>query len=192
MGLLKLLGKGCSFISETPLPELVGFIGAVSHLIALSEAYRAEAVVEEKLDDGTTIQLASKDPTDVFVHLLPGDRFSVREAVKAYKELDQEGRVICYMEGISAACGVFYGFMNLFRIGRLFKSNCELMNERDSLRTSNHLALEKSKDMFTGFSSVVKYYEGDKSRISSEGDLFNYRNCLTACNDLDYMKGVLA
>lgn len=188
MGILKLLGKGCNFISESGIPEAVGFIGGMLHVVAMIEAYTADYKrdkVEFKDNYYSTEVELKTNPGEVLAKLVPCKDFSVREAVKLYKDLDYKARDIFWIETAAIGCGLFYAGFNLFRMYRLCNWGCKLLEDKNRLQKNKFIAEQKLEKISDGLGSVIRFYESDKSHIESEGDLYNYRNCCGVRRDIN-------
>ena len=127
--IIRALVKAATWLAFTPIPEYVHVIGRLASLGALVGACNTN-VSEEEIekpnpfyspgsDAPETITFVKKDYTaaDVWLKLYPSEDFSIREAVKTYKGLDQDQKEIFVLSALGAACEAFYVFHSLWRFG---------------------------------------------------------------------------
>ena len=104
--IIRALVKVVTFIALTPVPEYVHAIGRIASLGALAEACNTNVSEKEieapnpfyfpgsDVPETTTIFKKDDTAADVWFKLLPSEDFSIREAVKTYKSLDEDQKEI--------------------------------------------------------------------------------------------------
>lgn len=192
MGIIKLIGKVFSWSTDTILPEAVMTVGVFAQLVAIGTAYEANSSekVEAYDDSGNrtpeddTIAVKT-NPASIYMYLLPSEDFSIRKAVKAYKELDEDGRFVFWTQTVAFACGGYYGIANLMRWSRALTAKNMMKYDLECAQAESAYLLDKTK--YTGEEAlrIVKWYDENGYTCGIKGDVdehFNYNNMLTLSN----------
>lgn len=193
--IIRALVKVATFIAFTPVPEYVHFIGRIASVGSLAMACNAHPpveVVEEENPFATDIfgnpvegasqtimKEVSKDTAaDIWLKLLPTDDFSIREAIKTYKGLDQDQKEIFILSAIAAACEAFYVVNSFIRLGTLTKQRDIARKKQHSAEFMNTYAIASLREQAERESSVIDFYERNHTMIdwSVEAERANYNN----------------
>lgn len=184
MGILKTLGNCINFVADSPIPEIIGLVGGLLGIASVAVAYEADSRPAEA--DSVTFEddLPETNPCTPILHLLPTDDFSITRAVKEYKQLDTEGKLIFKLTMGSLACGFVAGTLNLIRY-------CTLHSEIFDLKMKNAKARCNLAMMSVSCDDVVAWYDTDPSRLADAGDTKNYHNIKIIKNDLEGILEIL-
>lgn len=193
--IIRALVKAATFIAFTPVPEYVHWIGRIASLGALAEACDTNTPVEvvEKENPfatdifGNPVEGASqtivkevpKDTAaDVWFKLLPTDDFSIRDAIKTFKGLDQDQKDIFVLSAIGAACEAFYVVNSFIRLGTLTKQRDIARKKQRSAEFMNQYAIARLREQAERESSVIDFYERNHAMIdwSIDAERANYNN----------------
>ena len=168
MGIIKLIGKVFSWSTDTILPEVVCTVGVFAQLAAIGTAYEAHSSekVEAYDDSGNrtpeddTIAVKT-NPASVYLYLLPSDNFSIRKAIKTYKELDEDGRFVFWTQTVAFACGGYYGIANLMRLKRAIVAKNMMKYDLDCAEEENAFMLSKLKRIGQESIRIAKWYDNN-------------------------------
>ena len=193
--IIKALVKAATFIAFTPVPEYVHFIGHIASVGSLAVACNTNTpveIVEEKNPFATDIfgnpvegasqtimkEVAKDTAADVWFKLLPTDDFSIRDAIKTYKGLDQDQKEIFILSAIGAACEAFYVVNSFIRLGTLTKQRDIARKKQHSAEFMNQYAIASLREQAERESSVIDFYERNHAMIdwSVEAERANYNN----------------
>lgn len=201
MGIIKLIGKVFSWSTDTILPEVVCTVGVFAQLAAIGTAYEAHSSekVEAYDDSGNrtpeddTIAVKT-NPASVYLYLLPSDNFSIRKAIKTYKELDEDGRFVFWAQTVAFACGGYYGIANLMRLKRAIVAKNMMKYDLDCAQAESSYLIDKTKETGQEALRVVNWYNENGYTRGIKGDTdehFNYDNMLTLSNECaDRLKAI--
>jgi hypothetical protein len=188
--IIRALVKVATFIAFTPVPEYVHMIGRIASVGALAEACNTN-VSEKEIeapnpfyfpgsDAPETTTIFKKDDTaaDVWFKLLPTDDFSIRDAIKTFKGLDEDQKEIFILSAIAAACEVFYVINSFIRLGTLTKQRDVARKKMHSAEFMNQYAIARLREEADRESSVIDFYERNHAMIdwSVEDERANYNN----------------
>lgn len=193
--IIRALVKVATFIAFTPVPEYVHMIGRIASVGSLAVACNTNTpveVVEEENPFATDIfgnqvegasqtimKEVSKDTAaDVWFKLLPTDDFSIRDAIKTFKGLDQDQKEIFILSAIAAACEAFYVVNSFIRLGTLTKQRDIARKKQYSAEFMNQYAIASLREQAERESSVIDFYERNHAMIdwSIEAERANYNN----------------
>ena len=193
--IIRTLVKAATFIAFTPIPEYVHMIGRFASLGALVEACNTHPpmdVVEEENPFATDIfgnqvegasqtimkEVAKDTAADVWFKLLPTDDFSIREAIKTFKGLDEDQKEIFVLSAIGAACEAFYVINSFIRLGTLTKQRDIAHKKMRSAEFVNEYAIARLREQADRESSVIDFYERNHAMIdwSIDAERANYNN----------------
>ena len=200
--IIRALVKAVTFIALTPVPEYVHMIGRFASLGALAEACNTNTgttYVEEdnpfyfeESDQPKTIhKLVEKDTAaDVWFKLLPSEDFSIREAVKTYKGLDEDQKEIFVLSAIGAACEAFYIINSFIRLGTLTKQRDNYRREAAEAERKNRYAIFCLNEQIDKESGVIRWYERNHAMVdwSNEAERANYSN---VSGSVEFMKTLI-
>ena len=188
--IIRALVKAAVFVAFTPVPEYVHWIGRIASLGALAEACHTN-VSEREIeapnpfyfpgsDAPETTTIFEKDDTaaDVWFKLLPTDDFSIREAIKTFKGLDEDQKEIFVLSAIGAACEAFYVINSFIRLGTLTKQRDIAHKKMRSAEFVNEYAIARLREQADRESSVIDWYERNHAMIdwSIDAERANYNN----------------
>ena len=200
--IIRALVKAVTFIALTPVPEYVHAIGRIASLGALAEACNTNTgttYVEEEnpfyfeeSDQPKTIhKLVEKDTAaDVWFKLLPSEDFSIREAVKTYKGLDEDQKEIFILSAIGAACEMFYVFHSLWRFAVTLGERDDFKKRAENAERKNRYAIFCLNEQIDKESGVIRWYERNHAMVdwSNEAERANYSN---VSGSVEFMKTLL-
>lgn len=201
MGIIKVLGKVFSWSTDTILPEVVCTVGVFAQLAAIGTAYEAHSSekVEAYDDSGNrtpeddTIAVKT-NPASVYLYLLPSDNFSIRKAIKTYKELDEDGRFVFWTQTVAFACGGYYGIANLMRLKRAIVAKNMMKYDLECAQAESSYLIDKTKETGQEALRIVNWYNENGYTRGIKGDTdehFNYDNMLTLSNECaDRLKAI--
>jgi len=131
-------------------------------------------------DAPETITIFKKDDTaaDVWFKLLPTDDFSIRDAIKTFKGLDEDQKEIFILSAIAAGCEAFYVINSFIRLGTLTKQRDIAHKKQRSAEFVNEYAIARLREQADRESSVIDFYERNHAMIdwSVEAERANYNN----------------
>lgn len=193
--IIRALVKIATFIAFTPVPEYVHMIGRIASVGSLAVACNTNTpveVVEEENPFATDIfgnpvegasqtimkEVKKDTAADVWFKLLPTDDFSIRDAIKTYKGLDQDQKEIFILSAIAAACEAFYIVNSFIRLGTLTKQRDIARKKQHSAEFMNQYAIASLREQAERESSVIDFYERNHAMIdwSIEAERANYNN----------------
>ena len=193
--IIRTLVKVATFIAFTPVPEYVHWIGRIASVGSLAMACNTNTpvdVVEEENPFATDIfgnpvegasqtimKEVSKDTAaDVWCKLLPTDDFSIREAIKTFKGLDEDQKEIFVLSAIGAACEAFYVINSFIRLSTLTKQRDIARKKQRSAEFVNEYAIARLREQADRESSVIDFYERNHAMIdwSIDAERANYNN----------------
>jgi len=193
--IIRTLVKVATFIAFTPVPEYVHMIGRFASLGALAEACNTHppmGVVEEENPFATDIfgnsvegasqtimrEVAKDTAADVWFKLLPTEDFSIREAIKTFKGLDQDQKEIFILSAIAAGCEAFYVVNSFIRLVTLTKQRDIAHKKMRSAEFVNEYAIARLREQADRESSVIDWYERNHAMIdwSIDAERANYNN----------------
>lgn len=193
--IIRALVKVATFVAFTPIPEYVHMIGRIASVGSLAVACNTNTPVEVIEEENpfatdifgnpvegaspTTMKEVSKDTAaDVWFKLLPTDDFSIRDAIKTFKGLDQDQKEIFILSAIAAACEAFYVVNSFIRLGTLTKQRNIARKEQHSAEFMNQYAIASLREQAERESSVIDFYERNHAMIdwSVEAERANYNN----------------
>ena len=194
MGIIKVLGKVFSWSTDTILPEAVMTIGVFAQLAAIGVAYEAQSSekVEAYDDSGNrtpeddTITVKT-NPASVYLYLLPSDNFSIRKAIKTYKELDDDGRFVFWAQTAAFACGGYYGIANIMRLKRAIVAKNMMKYDLDCAEEENAFMLSKLKRIGQESIRIAKWYDNNGYVEGIRGDEdhhADYHNMIAISSDV--------
>ena len=194
MGIIKLIGKVFSWSTDTILPEVVCTVGVFAQLAAIGTAYEAHSSekVEAYDDSGNrtpeddTIAVKT-NPASVYMYLLPSDSFSIRKAVKAYKELDDDGRFVFWAQTAAFACGGYYGIANLMRWSKALTEKNMMKYDLDCAEEENAFMISKLKRIGQESIRIAKWYDNNGYVEGIRGDEdhhVDYHNMVAISSDV--------
>ena len=205
--IIRALFKVATFIAFTPVPEYVHMIGRIVSVGSLAVACNTNTpveVVEEENPFATDIfgnpvegasqtimKEVSKDTAaDVWFKLLPTDDFSIRDAVKTYKGLDQDQKEIFILSAIAAACEAFYVVNSFIRLGTLTKQRDNYRREAAEAERKNRYAIFCLNEQIDKESGVIRWYERNHAMVdwSNEAERANYSN---VSSSVEFMKTLI-
>ena len=193
--IIRALVKAATWLAFTPIPEYVHMIGRFASLGALAEACNTHPpmdVVEEENPFATDIfgnpvegasqtimkEVAKDTAADVWFKLLPTDDFSIRDAIKTFKGLDQDQKEIFILSAIAAGCEAFYVINSFIRLGTLTKQRDIAHKKMRSAEFVNEYAIARLREQADRESSVIDWYERNHAMIdwSIDAERANYNN----------------
>lgn len=193
--IIRALVKVATFIAFTPVPEYVHMIGRIASVGSLAVACNTNKPVEEvEVENpfatdifGNPVEGASKTimkevkkdtAAYVWFKLLPTDDFSIRDAIKTFKGLDQDQKEIFILSAIAAACEAFYVVNSFVRLGTLTKQRDIARKKQHSAEFMNQYAIASLREQAERESSVIDFYERNHAMIdwSVEAERANYNN----------------
>lgn len=193
--IIRTLVKVATFIAFTPVPEYVHMIGRIASVGSLAVACNTNTpveVVEEENPFATDIfgnpvegasptfmKEVSKDTAaDVWFKLLPTEDFSIRDAIKTFKGLDQDQKEIFILSAIAAGCEAFYVVNSFIRLGTLTKQRDIARKKQHSAELMNQYAIASLREQAERESSVIDFYERNHAMVdwSNEAERANYNN----------------
>ena len=189
--IIRALVKVATFIAFTPVPEYVHFIGRIASVGTLDRACNTDAPMEAVEEDNPfyfegsdapekIVKCMKKNDTaaDVWSKLLPSDDFSIRDAIKTYKSLDQDQKEIFILSAIAAGCEAFYVINSFIRLGVLTKQRDIARKKQHSAEFLNEYAISALREQADRESSVIDFYERNHAMIdwSIEAERANYNN----------------
>ena len=194
MGIIKLIGKVFSWSTDTILPEVVCTVGVFAQLAAIGTAYEAHSSekVEAYDDSGNrtpeddTIAVKT-NPASVYLYLLPSDNFSIRKAIKTYKELDEDGRFVFWTQTVAFACGGYYGIANLMRLKRAIVAKNMMKYDLDCAEEENAFMLSKLKRIGQESIRIAEWYDNNgyvKGIKGDEDHHVDYHNMVAISSDV--------
>lgn len=194
MGIIKVLGKVFSWSTDTILPEIVCTVGVFAQLAAIGTAYEAHSSekVEAFDDNGNrtpeddTIAVKT-NPASVYLYLMPSDNFSIRKAIKTYKELDEDGRFVFWTQTVAFACGGYYGIANLMRLKRAIVAKNMMKYDLDCAEEENAFMLSKLKRIGQESIRIAKWYDNNGYIEGIRGDEdhhVDYHNMVALSSDV--------
>lgn len=194
MGIIKLVGKIFSWSTDTILPEVVCTVGVFAQLAAIGTAYEAHSSekVEAYDDSGNrtpeddTIAVKT-NPASVYLYLLPSDNFSIRKAIKAYKELDEDGRFVFWTQTVAFACGGYYGIANLMRLKRAIVAKNMMKYDLECAEEENAFMLSKLKRIGQESIRIADWYDNNgyvKGIKGDEDHHVDYHNMIAISSDV--------
>jgi len=205
--IIRALVKAAVFVAFTPVPEYVHWIGRIASLGALSVACNTDTpteTVEEENPFATDIfgnpvegasqtitKEVSKDTAaDVWFKLLPTDDFSIRDAIKTYKSLDEDQKEIFVLSAIGAACEAFYVVNSFIRLVTLTKQRDNYRREAAEAERKNRYVIFCLSEQIDKESGVISWYERNHAMIdwSNEAERANYSN---VSGSIDFMKTLI-
>lgn len=205
--IIRALVKAATFIAFTPIPEYVHMIGRFASLGALAEACNThppmEVVEEENLfatdilgnpvegASQTIMKEVAKDTAaDVWFKLLPSEDFSIREAVKTYKGLDEDQKEIFVLSAIGAVCEAFYVFHSLWRFAVTLGERDDFKKRAENAERKNRYAIFCLNEQIDKESGVIRWYERNHAMVdwSNEAERANYSN---VSGSVEFMKTLL-
>jgi len=188
--IIRTLVKVATFIAFTPVPEYVHMIGRFASLGALVEACHTNVSEKEieapnpfyfpgsDVPETTTIFKKDDTAADVWFKLLPTDDFSIRDAIKTFKGLDQDQKEIFILSAIAAGCEAFYVVNSFIRLGTLTKQRDIAHKKMRSAEFVNEYAIARLREQADRESSVIDWYERNHAMIdwSIDAERANYNN----------------
>lgn len=193
--IIKALVKAVVFVAFTPIPEYAHMIGRIASVGALATACNTHppmGVVEEENPFATDIfgnpvegasQTIMKEVTkdtaaDVWFKLMPGDDFSIRDAIKTFNGLDRDQKDIFILSAIAAGCEAFYVINSFIRLGTLVKQRDIARKKQRSAEFVNEYAIARLREQADRESSVIDFYERNHAMIdwSIDAERANYNN----------------
>ena len=205
--IIRALVKVVTFIALTPVPEYVHAIGRIASLGALAEACNTNPpmdVVEEENPFATDIlgnsvegasqtimkEVAKDTAADVWFKLLPSEDFSIREAVKTYKGLDEDQKEIFVLSAIGAVCEAFYVFHSLWRFAVTLGERDDFKKRAENAERKNRYAIFCLNEQIDKESGVIRWYERNHAMVdwSNEAERANYSN---VSGSVEFMKTLL-
>lgn len=194
MGIIKLVGKIFSWSTDTILPEVVCTVGVFAQLAAIGTAYEAHSSekVEAYDDSGNrtpeddTIAVKT-NPASVYLYLLPSDNFSIRNAIKTYKELDEDGRFVFWTQTVAFACGGYYGIANLMRLKRAIVAKNMMKYDLECAEEENAFMLSKLKRIGQESIRIADWYDNNgyvKGIKGDEDHHVDYHNMIAISSDV--------
>lgn len=189
--IIRALVKVVTFIALTPVPEYVHAIGRIASLGALAEACNTDVPTEEVKEDNPFYYEGSDVPekivkctkfkdtaADVWFKLLPSEDFSIREAVKTFKGLDQDQKEIFVLSAIGAVCEAFYVFHSLWRFAITLGERDDFKQRAEEAERKNRYAIFCLNEQIDKESGVIRWYERNHAMIdwSNEAERANYSN----------------
>jgi hypothetical protein len=193
--IIRALVKAATFIAFTPVPEYVHMIGRIASVGSLAMACNTHPpmdVVEEENPFATDIfgnpvegasqtimkEVAKDTAADVWLKLLPTDDFSIRDAIKTFKSLDEDQKEIFVLSAIGAACEAFYVINSFIRLGTLTKQRDIARKKMHTAEFMNQYAIARLREQADRESSVIDFYERNHAMIdwSVEAERANYNN----------------
>lgn len=194
MGIIKLIGKVFSWSTDTILPEVVCTVGVFAQLAAIGTAYEAHSSekVEAYDDSGNrtpeddTIAVKT-NPASVYLYLLPSDNFSIRKAIKTYKELDEDGRFVFWTQTVAFACGGYYGIANLMRLKRAIVAKNMMKYDLECAEEENAFMLSKLKRIGQESIRIADWYDNNgyvKGIKGDEDHHVDYHNMIAISSDV--------
>ena len=194
MGIIKLIGKVFSWSTDTILPEVVCTVGVFAQLVAIGTAYEAHSSekVEAYDDSGNrtpeddTIAVKT-NPASVYLYLLPSDNFSIRKAIKTYKELDEDGRFVFWTQTVAFACGGYYGIANLMRLKRAIVAKNMMKYDLECAEEENAFMLSKLKRIGQESIRIADWYDNNgyvKGIKGDEDHHVDYHNMIAISSDV--------
>lgn len=200
--IIRALVKAVTFIAFTPIPEYVHVIGRIASLGALAEACNTN-VSEEEIekpnpfyspgsDAPETITFVKKDYTaaDVWLKLYPSEDFSIREAVKTFKSLDENQKEIFVLSAIGAVCEAFYVFHSLWRFAVTLGERDDFKERAEKAERKNRYAIFCLNEQIEKESGVIRWYERNHAMVdwSNEAERANYSN---VSGSVEFMKNLI-
>ena len=193
--IIRTLVKVATFIAFTPVPEYVHMIGRIASVGSLAMACNTDVpteVVEKENpfatdifgneregESATILENRAKDTAaDVWFKLLPTDDFSIRDAIKTFKGLDQDQKEIFVLSAIAAGCEAFYVINSFIRLSTLTKQRDIARKKQHSAEFMNQYAIASLREQAERESSVIDFYERNHAMIdwSVEAERANYNN----------------
>lgn len=194
--LLNVVGKTFVFVSETPIPEYAGLISAILDVAAVAVSYNVDPykeVVEDAGDDCSYIRKEMKtNPVDVMERFcIFSDNFSIREGVKEYKTLDQEGKELVTVVAISLGMKSLYFIGATVRFCRAAGKCVKYMDMYEKEKAAHNYSLDYVKFMDHKLSNVIDTMSPHMNEFS-EGDRQEYNNYMNISADLRAIVDVAA
>ena len=199
MGIIKNLGKrignALAWTTVWPIPEyLVVASTIIDTLVILDDAYKAEAKNKEVVAYGENeyeiTQKVEAGPADVWNHIIPGsDNWSVREAVKVYRELDEDGRVIFLGSAVSVGMKLAAIAMTTFRYFSLVKAGRKYANLYRKEAAANKNTEEYILHMSRQMAIIVDSLENPNHKMDTVNERIHFKNYVAIKDDLDSMLG---
>lgn len=205
--IIRALVKVATFIAFTPVPEYVHMIGRIASVGSLAVACNTNTpveVVEEENPFATDIfgnpvegasqtimkEISKDTAADVWFKLLPTEDFSIREAIKTYKGLDQDQKEIFILSAIGAACEAFYIVNSFIRLGTLTKQRDNYRREAAEAERKNLYAIFCLSEQIDKESGVIRWYERNHAMVdwSSDAERANYSN---VSGSVEFMKTLI-
>lgn len=205
--IIRALVKAATFIAFTPIPEYVHMIGRFASLGALVEACNTHPpmeVVEEENPFATDIfgnqvegasqtimkEVAKDTAADVWLKLLPTEDFSIREAVKTYKGLDQDQKEIFILSAIGAVYEAFYVFHSLWRFAVTLSERDDFKQRAEEAERKNRYAIFCLNEQIDKESGVIRWYERNHAMVdwSVDAERANYSN---VSGSIEFMKNLI-
>ena len=205
--IIRALVKVATFIAFTPVPEYVHMIGRFASLGALAEACNTHppmGVVEEENPFATDIfgnpvegasqtimkEVAKDTAADVWFKLLPTDDFSIRDAIKTFKGLDQDQKEIFVLSAIGAVCEAFYVFHSLWRFAVTLGERDEFKQRAEEAELKNRYAIFCLNKQIEIESGVIDWYERNHAMVdwSIDAERANYNN---VSGSIEFMKTLI-
>lgn len=193
--IIRALVKAAVFVAFTPVPEYVHWIGRIASLGALAEACNTDVPTEEVEEENpfatdifgnqvegasqTIMKEVAKDTAaDVWLKLLPTDDFSIRDAIKTFKSLDEDQKEIFVLSAIGTACEAFYVVNSFIRLVTLTKQRDIARKKQHSAESTNQYAITALREQADRESSVIDFYERNHAMIdwSIDAERANYNN----------------
>lgn len=193
--IIRALVKAATFIAFTPIPEYVHFIGRIASVGSLAMACNTHPpmdVVEEENPFTTDIfdnpvegasstimkEVPKDTAADVWFKLMPGDDFSIRDAIKTFNGLDRDQKDIFILSTIAAGCEAFYVINSFIRLGTLTKQRDIARKKQRSAEFVNEYAIARLREQAERESSVIDFYERNHAMIdwSIDAERANYNN----------------
>ena len=205
--IIRTLVKVATFIAFTPVPEYVHMIGRIASVGSLAMACNTNPpveVVEEENPFTTDIfgnpvegasqtimkEVAKDTAADVWFKLLPTDDFSIRDAIKTFKGLDQDQKEIFILSAIAAGCEAFYVVNSFIRLSTLTKQRDNYRREAAEAERKNRYAIFCLSEQIDKESGVIRWYERNHAMVdwSNEAERANYSN---VSGSVDFMKTLI-
>jgi len=189
--IIRALVKAATFIAFTPVPEYVHMIGRIASVGSLAMACNTNVPTEPVEEDNPFYFEGSDAPekivkcekfkdtaADVWFKLLPTDDFSIRDAIKTFKGLDQDQKEIFILSAIAAGCEAFYVVNSFIRLGTLTKQRDIARKKQHSAEFMNQYAIASLREQAERESSVIDFYERNHAMIdwSIDAERANYNN----------------
>ena len=189
--IIRTLVKVATFIAFTPVPECVHMIGRIASVGSLAVACNTNVPTEPVEEDNPFYFEGSDAPkkivkcekfkdtaADVWFKLLPTDDFSIRDAIKTFKGLDQDQKEIFILSAIAAGCEAFYVINSFIRLSTLTKQRDIARKKQHSAEFMNQYAIASLREQAERESSVIDFYERNHAMIdwSVEAERANYNN----------------